>query len=90
MSMSFQMRTTNWHSRQNATVQYNYKVSSTSQSREQTSFPVAMFFNFQSNWNDQLARSPKCPQQLQQSKLAKRGMKFIEEKRFIYSSNSGV
>ena len=32
----------------------------------------------------------KCPQQLQQSKLAKRGMKLIEEKRFIYSSNSGV
>ena len=36
------------------------------------------------------AEGAACPQQLQQSKLAKRGMKFIEEKRFIYSSNSGV
>ena len=35
-------------------------------------------------------RGHVCPQQLQQSKLAKRGMKFIEEKRFIYSSISGV
>ena len=31
-----------------------------------------------------MARSPKCPEQPQQSKRAKRGMKCIEEKRFIY------